>query len=146
MLNLFSETIKHTIQAMIYLASHENQRVMVRQIAEYYDTPKFYLAKLMQTLVKHRLVKATRGRTGGVKLYKPAKDIRIIDIVHAIDGPSPDNEMCVFGLDICSDSVPCPVHDVWKNMRGNIKDKFYHQNLEYLSIELEKKHETLSNN
>ena len=120
MLNLFSETIKHTIQAMIYLASHDNQRVMVSQISDYYDIPKAYLAKLVQILAKHRLIQATRGRKGGIKLYKPAKDIRIIDIIHAIDGPSPDEELCVFGLDMCSDSVLCPVHDVWKNMKENI--------------------------
>ena len=143
MLNLFSETIKHTIQAMIYLATYDNQRVMVSQIAEYYDIPKFYLAKLMQTLTKHHLVKSTRGRTGGVKLNKPAKDIRIIDIIRAIDGPTPEHEVCVFGLDICSDSVPCPVHDIWKNMKENIKNELYHQNLENLSIELDKKHKLL---
>ncbi len=126
MLNIFSESIKYSIQTMIYLASHQNERVMVSTIAADYDIPKFYLAKLVQNLVKHQLIKASRGRTGGISLNKPAQDIRIIDIIHAIDGPDSVEEMCVFGLDICSDVVPCPVHNVWSGMKENIKQEFHH--------------------
>ena len=143
MLNIFSESIKHAIQAMIYLASHQNERVKVSTIAVDYDIPKFYLAKLVQNLAKHHLIKATRGRSGGIALNKPAKDIRIIDIIHAIDGPAPEDEMCVFGLDVCTDKVPCPVHDIWSGIKEDIKQEFHHQNLKDLAIRLEKKHEFL---
>ena len=141
---MFSESIRHSIRAMIYLASHDNERVMVGQIAKDYNIPKFYLAKLVQTLAKHRLIQTTRGRNGGIKLNKPAKDIRIIDIIHAINGPPPNEDVCIFGLDICTDSVPCPIHDVWKDMKENIKDNLYYQNLENLTIELDRKHKILS--
>jgi len=139
--HMFSESAKYAIQAMIYLA--ENQKdglILVSQISEDYDIPKFYLSKLIQTLSKNNLLKSSRGRRGGIKLSKPAKDIRIIDIVHIIDGLPPENEMCLFGLDICSDSVPCPVHDVWKKMKQEINDKLMNQNLEFLAKEINRKH------
>ena len=140
--NMFTESVKHAIQAMIYLAANKDENVMVSKIAEDYDIPKFYLAKLVQTLSKQGLIHTTRGRTGGIKLNKPAKEICVIDIIQAINGPFPDEaeEMCIFGLDICTDSVPCPIHDVWKGLKENIKGNLHHQNLESLAKELNRKH------
>ena len=142
--NMFTESVKHAIQAMIYLANNQDKNVMVSTIAEDYDIPKFYLAKIVQTLSKHNLIHSTRGRSGGIKLNKPAKDIRIIDIINVIDGPPPEHEICLFGLDICSDSVPCPVHDVWKAMKQELNEKLIHQNLETLSKEMHRKHKLLA--
>jgi Rrf2 family protein len=129
---------------MIYLAVNKDESVMVSKIAEDYDIPRFYLAKIVQTLSKHNLIHSTRGRRGGIKLNKPAKDIRIIDIIHVIEGPPPEHEICLFGLDICSDSVPCPVHDVWKAMKQELNEKLIHQNLETLSKEMHRKHKLLA--
>ncbi len=142
--NMFTESVKHAIQAMIYLAVNQDKTVMVSKIAEDYNIPKFYLAKIVQTLSKHNLINSTRGRNGGIKLNKPAKDIRIIDIIHVIDGPPPEKEMCLFGLDICSDSVPCPIHDVWKTMKNDLNEKLIHQNLETLAKEVHRKHKILA--
>jgi Rrf2 family protein len=141
---MFTESVKHAIQAMIYLAVNKDESVMVSKIAEDYDIPRFYLAKIVQTLSKHNLIHSTRGRRGGIKLNKPAKDIRIIDIIHVIEGPPPEHEICLFGLDICSDSVPCPVHDVWKAMKQELNEKLIHQNLETLSKEMHRKHKLLA--
>ncbi|MBC8311406.1 MAG: Rrf2 family transcriptional regulator [Candidatus Marinimicrobia bacterium] len=129
---------------MIYLAVNDEKLILVHQIAEDYKIPKYYLAKIVQTLSKHNLIKSTRGRNGGIQLSKPAGEIKILDIIHAINGPPGDSEMCIFGLDICSDLVPCPVHEVWKSMKADINDKLIHQNLESLAKEVHRKHELLN--
>jgi Rrf2 family protein len=137
---IYSKSAEYAIQAMIYLAEHhEKGNVMVSQIAEDYDIPRHFLAKLVQSLTKHHLVKSTRGRTGGLKLNKPARDIRIIDVVYAIEGPPPEEEMCVIGLDVCSDSVPCPLHDQWKVIKENIRSMLSYENLEDLAKETVRK-------
>ena len=141
--NMFSESVKHAIQAMIYLAVHDEKLVMVNQIAEDYNIPKYYLAKIVQTLSKHHLIKSTRGRNGGIQLNKKASDIRVIDVIHAIEGPPGEKEMCIFGLDVCSDSVPCPVHDTWKYIKTEINDNLIHKNLKFLAQEVHRKHEIL---
>ena len=145
-LNIFSESTKHAIQAMIYLATFKDKPVLVSSIAEYYSIPGFYLSKIVQILSKNNLINSTRGRGGGVMLNKPAKKIFISDIIIAIEGKKENMEMCVYGLDICSDSVPCPVHEEWSNIKPVIKDKIMNQNLDYLSKELLKKHAALSEN
>ncbi len=125
---------------MIYLAENQDKNnIMVSKIADDYDIPRHFLAKLVQSLAKHHLIKSTRGRNGGIQLNKPARDIRIIDIVYAIDGPPPEVDMCVIGLDECSDDVPCPLHDRWKLIKEDIRTLLGHENLEHLANEIERK-------
>lgn len=142
-INMFSESVKHSIQAMLHLANNNDKLIMVNQIAEIYDIPKYYLAKLVQILSKHHLIKSVQGRNGGIRLNKPAAEIKIIDIFNAINGPPPEHETCVFGLDICSDQVPCPIHSDWKKMKLQLENKLFNRNLEELNKELKKKHKLL---
>jgi len=129
---------------MIYLAvNQKDSRIMVNKIASEYDIPLYFLAKIVQTLAKHHLIRSYRGRNGGIKLNKPANDIRVIDIVYAIDGPPPEKEMCVIGLDECSDSVACPLHNNWKIIKENIRVLLGHENLENLANEVIRKREVL---
>lgn len=57
-----------------------------------------------------------KGKTGGFFLNKHPKDIRLIDIVEAIDGRSVF-ENCVLGFPGCSNENPCPVHNTWGKLR-----------------------------
>ncbi len=141
---LYSKSSEYAIQAMIYLAvNQKDSRIMVNKIASEYDIPLYFLAKIVQTLAKHHLIRSYRGRNGGIKLNKPANDIRVIDIVYAIDGPPPEKEMCVIGLDECSDSVACPLHNNWKIIKENIRVLLGHENLENLANEVIRKREVL---
>ena len=131
---LYSKSAEYAIQAMIYLAENEGKNLaMVSTIAETYDIPKHFLAKLVQTLTHHHLIKSYRGRTGGIELGRPADKITMLQVVNAIEGPPPEHEMCVIGLDICSDSVCCPLHNQWKHIRGLVQETLQHQTLAELA-------------
>ena len=131
---LYSKSAEYAIQAMIYLAENKSDiPIMTSKISEEYNIPHQFLAKIVQTLVKRRLIKATRGRTGGINLYRNAKDIYLNQIVDAIDGPPPDIEKCGIGLDLCSDDAPCPIHHTWKPIRESIRSMLSHENLEELA-------------
>ncbi len=142
---IYSKSAEYAIQAMIYLALNgNNDKIMVSEIAENYDIPRHFLAKLVQSLAKHHLVQSTRGRGGGIRLNKPASEIKIIDIVRAVDGPPPEVDMCVIGLDECSDDVPCPLHEQWKLIKDQISALLNQDNLENLAREVIKKREQLN--
>ncbi len=141
---IYSKSAEYAIQAMIYLAEHHAEpKTMVSKISAEYDIPVHFLSKLVQTLAKHHLIKSFRGRNGGIRLNKPARDVRVIDIVYAIDGPPPETEMCVIGLDECTDNVACPLHNNWKIIKENIRVLLGHENLEHLAEEIIKKREEL---
>jgi len=127
---LYSKSAEYAIQAMIYLAENEGKGlVMVSSIAEAYDIPKHFLAKLVQSLTRNHLIKSYRGRNGGIKLARSAKEITLLQVVNVIEGPPPEQEMCVIGLDICSDSVACPLHNQWEHIKNLVKDTLHDETL-----------------
>ncbi len=53
---LYTKSAEYAIQALIYLAEkNSNDPIMVSEVAEAYDIPRQFLAKIAQTLVKHHL-------------------------------------------------------------------------------------------
>ena len=103
---LYSKSAEYAIQAMIYLTENKfDSPTMIHKIASSYGIPSQFLSKIMQSLVKHRLIHATRGRTGGVTLAKSPEKIYLNDIVVCIDGPILENPQCVIGLNLCSLSI-----------------------------------------
>ena len=94
---IYSKSAEYAIQAMIYLAENEgNGLTMVSIIAEESGIPRHFLAKLVQTLTRHHLIKSYRGRKGGIKLALPSEQISLLQVVNAIEGPPPPQEMCAF--------------------------------------------------
>ena len=84
---LFSRSVDYAIQALGRLAeAPEGEQVMARVIAEEEELPAFFLAKTLQNLARHGLLRSTKGPTGGFNLNKPAAKIRILDVVDALDG------------------------------------------------------------
>ncbi|MCB9385073.1 MAG: Rrf2 family transcriptional regulator [Bryobacterales bacterium] len=84
---LFSRSVDYAIQALGRLAeASDGEQVMARVIAEEEQLPAFFLAKTLQNLARHGLLKSTKGPTGGFSLSKPADKIRILDVVEALDG------------------------------------------------------------
>ena len=142
---IYSKSAEYAIQAMIYLAEQSDGRLsMVSTIAEDYDIPRHFLAKLVQTLTRHHLITSYRGRKGGIRLARPAKSITLLQVVTAIEGPPPEQDMCVIGLDICSDAACCPLHNQWKRIKEEVRAALDHQNLQELANGMQQKREQLA--
>ena len=65
------------------------------------------MAKVFQKLVHAGLLQSAKGRGGGFCLARPAHEIRLIQIVEAMEGPQA-YDRCVVGLERCTDHMPCP--------------------------------------
>jgi len=108
---MFSRACEYAIKTMIYIAANESKgkRTGLREVTEAIGSPEAFTAKILQQLVKGKLLKSFRGPTGGF-VFNNEKDILLHDVVKTIDG---DHLMedCVLGLNECSSTNPCPVHD-----------------------------------
>ena len=52
---IYSKSAEYAIQAMIYLTENVSDKpTMIHKIAKEYNIPYHFLAKIMQTLVKHQ--------------------------------------------------------------------------------------------
>ena len=76
------------VLATTHLADHAKGTPMQgREIAEALGVPADYVLKILQQLVKARILSSTRGPAGGFKLQKQPGKITLLAIVEAIEGP-----------------------------------------------------------
>lgn len=61
--------------------------VSAREIAQRYDIPVEFLAKILQALAREKIVLSANGATGGYRLARPAETIRVGEVVAVVDGP-----------------------------------------------------------
>lgn len=108
---MFSKACEYAIKAMIHLAvcQRESRRAGIRQISEAIASPEAFTAKILQQLVKSRLLVSVKGPHGGFELVKPSDQMMLISVVEAIDGDGMFVN-CVLGLNECSGANPCPIH------------------------------------
>jgi Rrf2 family protein len=114
---IFSKKCEYGLQAILYMAAHADRDVMsAEEIAKKLSIPKEFVSKILQSLTESGIVASKKGKAGGFYLAKDTKNIRLIDIVSAIDGLSLFNR-CVLGFPNCSPDNPCPLHDKWGELR-----------------------------
>ena len=103
----------YAIRAVRYLAKQgTNQRAATSTVAQEMKIPPSFLAKIISQLSIAGLLHTSRGARGGVTLARDAKDISLLDVVEAIDGPILLNE-CVGDPANCVFSDDCLVHPIW---------------------------------
>ena len=101
------------------LPNHPDSLRSYRLVGWKLDIPPFFLAKILQDLSRRGLLLSYKGRGGGFTLARPAGNIRLIDVVEAIEGTGFSDE-CVLGLPDCSDESACAVHAKWKLAKAEI--------------------------
>ena len=116
---IMSQACKYGLRAMVHLAQHSDDSLLSRDIAKELHIPEHFLAKILQDLSKNKLLQSFKGRGGGFRLARPADDIKLLEVVEAIDGPQ-FGQGCLLGLPECSDSVPCPLHYQWGEIKNSI--------------------------
>lgn len=113
----------YALRAMLYLARlGPNERAATKKIAEVQKIPPSFLAKIISQLSVAGLIKTTRGAHGGVVLSRSTKEISLLDVVEAIDGPIALNE-CTVESGSCDMGGNCPLHDVWSETQIQLVER-----------------------
>ncbi|MGB7761129.1 MAG: Rrf2 family transcriptional regulator [Bryobacteraceae bacterium] len=143
---IYSRSSEYAIRAFVYLAQvPDGKYAMVKNIAESEEIPAHFLAKILQQLARKGLLRSSKGPTGGFALRVDAGDIRLLDIVEALDGLAP-YQQCASGLAECNDDMPCSMHDSWVTLRSRIMDYLGKNSIADLAKALDLKKKTLATN
>ncbi|MFO0681674.1 MAG: Rrf2 family transcriptional regulator [Sandaracinus sp.] len=79
---------RYGVCAIFDIAFHNDGRAtQIKEIAERQAIPARFLEQIFQDLKRAGLVASRRGPRGGYQLAKPAAEIRLGDIVRALEGP-----------------------------------------------------------
>ncbi len=113
----------YAIRGMVHLAGRPRDEVtLLREVSSAVDVPLALLAKIFQHLNKTGLVRSYRGAGGGFQLGRPAKDISLLEIIEAVDGPVSMNR-CIVERGSCGREPFCSVHPVWRKMQQKFKSE-----------------------
>jgi Rrf2 family transcriptional regulator, iron-sulfur cluster assembly transcription factor len=136
---LFSRPVEYAIRAMTLLASQEpGQLTGAREISQAENIPMPYLWKILRVLTRRKLVRSFKGIRGGYELARPAESIRLNDVLLATDG-NDIRDACVLGLPECDNQYPCPLHEQWKQIRGNMMQMLDQTSVADLSLVTQKR-------
>jgi Rrf2 family protein len=119
---MLSLTCKTAIKAVIYLASKfdSGEKAGIKEIAEFIDASEHTVGKMLQILVKEKVINSAKGPNGGFYITSEQKNQPIIKVIMAIDGIEVFDE-CGLGLSKCSATHPCPMHNDYKDIRDRFK-------------------------
>jgi Rrf2 family protein len=128
------------------LHARPDRKVGLKEIADNQDIPAHFLSKILQILVKYKLLVSVKGPNGGFGLYRKPEDITLLEVVSAIDGLD-IFDRCGIGLKQCDDAHPCPIHNKFKFLRESIRNTLMKETLADLifTVEEGKSYVTLKN-
>jgi Rrf2 family transcriptional regulator, iron-sulfur cluster assembly transcription factor len=113
---------RYAVMAMVDLAKHSTgEPIALAEIAERQEISLSYLEQLFARLRVAGLVKSVRGPGGGYLLGHPAQEMRISDVILAVDEPIRATR-CSPGAPVgCRGSKSrCLTHDLWEELGNQI--------------------------
>ncbi len=120
-----SAKVEYGVRAMAILAFYDRKGPLsLRKIAEQEDISLKFLEQIFPNLKKAGLIDSVRGVRGGYMLSRDPADIRVGDIVRAVEGPITPVD-CLSDNDhllCCSRREGCLTRHVWEKMRDRIND------------------------
>lgn len=114
---------RYAVMAMADLAGHQGttRPVSLAEIAKRQEISLSYLEQLFAKLRKGGLVKSVRGPGGGYRLSRPAGEVRIADIILAVDEPMTATRCEPGSPKGCTGTTSrCLTHDLWEELGRQI--------------------------
>src|SRR3569832_1825481 len=114
---------RYAVMAMADLASHDANAkpVALADIAQRQEISLSYLEQLFAKLRRGGLVKSVRGPGGGYRLSRPSAELRIADIVVAVDEPIAATRCKPGSSKGCTaQGARCVTHDLWEELGRQI--------------------------
>ncbi len=114
---------RYAVMAMADLAANDGgaKPVSLAEIARRQEISLSYLEQLFAKLRKGDLVKSVRGPGGGYRLARPAGELRIADIILAVDEPITATRCREGSPKGCTGTGGrCVTHDLWEELGRQI--------------------------
>jgi len=133
-----SKKSDYALMAMTHLAMRPDVSgsSSAREISESYDIPLELLAKVLQRLVRARLLVSVQGARGGYRLGRHAGTISVADVIQAVDGPV-TMTACSEDDHSCDQYTKCSIRDpLWK-IKNRILDALTTVSVAEMAVESE---------
>ena len=111
----------YALRAMAQLASDSTeQTVNAEHLAEAQDIPLRFLLGILGELKRARLVRSSRGASGGYSLSRPPAEITLAEILRVVEGPLVNLHDSRVG-ELGQRGPAGVLADVWRAVRTNVR-------------------------
>jgi Rrf2 family protein len=115
-----SAKVDYALRAALELAAAGDGPTKGEQIAQAQDIPLRFLENILLELRHHGLVQSQRGAEGGYWLARPAGEIKLADVIRAVEGPLA-NVRGSRPEAVAYEGPAARLQDVWIAMRANLR-------------------------
>lgn len=116
---ILSSSATHALRALAYLAANEGEAATLgRDLARKVRVPAHYLAKVLATLARTGVLSASRGVRGGYRLARPARRIRLMEIVEPFEGKRARPGCLLRPGEPCRTGNGCSAHSAWSAVKA----------------------------
>ena len=117
---------RYAVMAMADLASNDNHGpVSLTEISIRQNISLAYLEQIFAKLKNNKLVKSSRGANGGYVLEKPASEIKLSNIIFAVDEEVKTLNCKKQSKRGCNNkSTKCITHNLWDQLDQHINGFF----------------------
>jgi Rrf2 family protein len=115
---MFNKETEYALRGLVYIFSRNKigERPGIIEIAKEIDAPQFFIAKILQRLVKFGVIRSIKGKGGGFYFDPDKPDLSLMELVK-LTGGSKSLTGCGFGLKQCDAENPCPLHEQYAPIR-----------------------------
>ena len=117
---------RYAVMAMADLASYANKKpISLAEVSLRQNISLAYLEQIFLKLKRHKLVKSARGANGGYILEKPASEIKLSNIIYAVDEEVKTLNCKKNSKRGCNNkSTKCITHNLWDQLDQHINGFF----------------------
>ena len=117
-----SKKAQYGTRAMLELAlQYGDDYISLSHIANEQGISLKYLEQLIRLLKRADIVESLRGASGGYRLKRPPSEIRVGEIIRALDEPINPVE-CLDNAAFCERSPKCRARNIWLFLSEAIHD------------------------
>lgn len=118
---MFTKSTEYALRAVAFLAMNTSKEKPFgrKAIVKRLNFPEPYLAKILQHLVRRKIIRSAKGPNGGFYATEETMEISLLDIIDANEGLG-FFKRCGLGLVECNYEKPCPIHSEYEVFRQGL--------------------------
>ncbi len=120
----FSTQEEYGLRCLLQIARQgEGGALTIPEISQAEGLSESNVAKLLRILRIGGIVDSARGRVGGYSLARPARQIRIAEVLRVLGGRLLENDFCDSysgNHEICVHSVDCSIFSLWQSVQDAV--------------------------
>lgn len=121
-MKIITKNTDYAVRALCRL-SKEKKFISTTTISKEEKIPVFFLRKILNILIKSKIVESKEGKNGGVRLIKKPDSIKLIDIIKLFQGEISISQ-CILRKNLCPFRERCPLRKKLEEIEKTLKKEF----------------------